>query len=298
MDKPLISVLIPVYNQEKYIASCLDSVIDQTFSSYQILVLNDGSSDGTAKILEKYRDNNKVRLFYKENEKSIAKARNYLLDRIDTPYFIFVDSDDIVSPFYLEMLYSSLVKDNADISCCGYMLVNNFSKNKKNPIRPICMDRKDAIREMILGSRGQYILWNKLIKSELVKDIRFYDLSYGEDFCFIFKKKKKEVKVSFFQNRLYFYRFFVNRFSKEQIDNKKLNYLNKMIEMEQDEKYRLDKDILTTWIYITAEYYWLIAQPTSKYKKEMLDLMTPRRKTRFKMKLNLPKKFIKIIFGY
>ena len=297
-DEVLISVLVPVYNQEKYIAKCLDSLIDQTFTfKYQILVLDDGSTDRTPKILKKYsRYGSFIKIFHKENEKSIAKARNYLLDKVDTKYFIFVDSDDIVSPLYLECLYAAIRKDNSDISCCGYVMIKQFSNNP-NLRRYLQLNRKDALHEMILGTRGQYILWNKLIKTNLIKNIRFYDLSYGEDFCFVFDVMQNNVKVSFIQNRLYFYRFFVNRIQKEKVDDKKKNYLNKMIEMEKDKKYSKDKDLLSSWIYVTASYYWLISGTEPSYRKFLLDAMRKRRTIYYSQSPDIPKKFLKMIFG-
>ena len=298
-DEVLISVLVPVYNQEKYIAKCLNSLIDQTFTlKYQILVLDDGSTDRTSKILKRYsRFGSLIKLFHKENEKSISKARNYLLDKVDTKYFAFVDSDDVVSKFYLEDLYAAIRKDNSDISCCGYTMVKAFSNNG-NLRNYLQLNRKDALNEMILGTRGQYILWNKLIKTELVSDIRFGGLSYGEDFCFIFDLMQKDVKVSFIQNRLYFYRFFVNRIKKEQVDDNKKKYLNKMMEMERDKKYKTDKDLLSCWIYVTASYYWIIASQDNDYREFLLDAMRKRRKLYYSKKVNVPRKFIKMIFGY
>ena len=297
-DEILISILVPVYNQEKYIAKCLNSLIDQTFVfKYQILILDDGSTDNTPKILKRYsRFGSFIKVFHKENEKSIAKARNYLLDKVDTKYFVFVDSDDIVSPYYLEDLYAALRKDNSDISCCGYVMVKQFSNNP-NLRGYIQLNRKDALHEMILGTRGQYILWNKLIKTELVKDIRFYNLSYGEDFCFIFDVMQKNVKVAFIQNRLYFYRFFVNRIKKERVDDKKKSYLNKMIEMEKDKKYSHDKALLSSWIYVTASYFWIISNSESSYRKFLLDAMRKRRKIYYSQNASIPKKFLKMIFG-
>ena len=260
MSNRFISVLVPVYNQEKYIQECLDSLLNQKYDNYEIVVLNDGSTDGTTEILKKYKDNPKIRLLYKENEKSISKSRNFLLKEIRGDYFIFVDSDDSVSPNYLSFLVEAMEKRNSDIACCNYSLVHVFGGNKEITGYQT-MVRKLAIKEMILGANGQYMLWNKLIKSELVKDLKFEETSFGEDFLFIFELMQKDVNVAFISNKLYAYRYFVNRRKKDVIDSNKRRFLSKLIEMEKNEKFsEEDRALAMTWVVATSMFYLTIAK--------------------------------------
>lgn len=292
----LVSVLVPVYNQEKYVKECLDSLLEQTYDNFEIVVLDDGSTDDTPNILKEYASNPKVRLLYKKNEKSIARARNFLLKEIRGDYFVFVDSDDSVSPSFLSLLVEAIEKRDSDIACCNYSLVHIFGTSKEVK-RYETMVRKYAIREMILGTRGQYILWNKLIKSELVKDMQFADMSFGEDFIFIFDLMQKDVKTAFISNQLYFYRYFVNRRKKNTIDISKKKFLNKMLEMEKDpNNYLEDKDLLSTWIVATSMYYLTIAKGI--YRLALKNYISKRKDKIGTLLKALPIRFVKMLLGY
>ena len=260
MNSKFISVLVPVYNQEKYIKECLDSLDNQTYDNYEVVVLNDGSTDGTAEVLKQYENNPKFRILFKENERSIAKSRNFLLNEIRGDFFIFVDSDDSVSPVFLSFLVEALERRNSDIACCNYSLVHVFGGNKEITGYQT-MVRKLAIKEMILGANGQYMLWNKLIRSDLVKDLKFEQTSFGEDFIFIFELMQKDVNVAFISNKLYAYRYFVNRRKKDVVDLNKRRFLSKLIEMERDERYsEEDRELARTWVVATSMFYLTIAK--------------------------------------
>ena len=165
MENKLISVLIPMYNSEKYILECISSIQSQTYNNFEIIVVDDGSSDNSNEIVRNLAINDsRIKLFKKENEKSLSIARNYLLSKISGEYFIFVDSDDVVSPLFLELLMKCSNETNSDISCCNFTIRNKgFSKSKKLK-KLYSYNRKEALLEMILGKDGHFMVWNKLIK--------------------------------------------------------------------------------------------------------------------------------------
>ncbi|MFC2268522.1 MAG: glycosyltransferase family 2 protein, partial [Capnocytophaga gingivalis] len=117
MNNPLISIIVPVYNGETYLARCLDSLLDQTYAPIEILVVNDGSQDRTAEILSQYEQYPQIKVFYQEN-KGLSGARNLGLKHFEGDFVCFVDSDDYVTPTYCEELYKALIDNNADISVC------------------------------------------------------------------------------------------------------------------------------------------------------------------------------------
>ena len=115
-----ISIIIPVYNGEKYIEKCLDSIKNQTFKDYEVLIINDGSKDNTKKLIEKYLNDKRFKLFNRTNH-GIGASRNFGLDESSGEYICFIDSDDYVDKKYLEKLYNKILKENLDIVVCNYI---------------------------------------------------------------------------------------------------------------------------------------------------------------------------------
>jgi len=116
----LISVIIPVYNVEPYLKKCLDSVVTQTYKEIEIILVDDGSTDGSGPICDEYAAQDKrIRVIHKRNG-GLSDARNVGLDRCSGRYVTFIDSDDYVASDYVERLYRILVEYNADIAVCDY----------------------------------------------------------------------------------------------------------------------------------------------------------------------------------
>lgn len=119
-DKIKVSVIIPVYNVEKYLKRCVDSVLNQSFRDYEILLINDGSTDGSWKIIKDYLGKYplQIKAYSKENG-GLSSARNYALDRVNGEYVTFLDSDDYLDSDYLERLYKAAKDNNSDMVCSG-----------------------------------------------------------------------------------------------------------------------------------------------------------------------------------
>ena len=114
--EPLITVIVPVYNVEKYINRCIESIINQTYKNLEILFVDDGTPDNSAKICQDYADkDSRITVLHKKNG-GLSDARNFALDVMKGEFVTFIDSDDYVSIYYIENLYNSLSKDNADMS--------------------------------------------------------------------------------------------------------------------------------------------------------------------------------------
>ena len=121
----MISVIIPVYNAEQYIKRCLNSVLNQTFNDYEIIMVNDGSTDGSLEILKKYESqNSKLKVITQKNLKAAA-ARNSGLKYASGEYIAFIDADDYVHNDYLRILYENMVHFKADVSTCGFYKSSN-----------------------------------------------------------------------------------------------------------------------------------------------------------------------------
>ena len=124
MNKIKIQIIVPLYNMENYISQTLNSLLVQTFSDFEVLCINDGSTDASLSILENYATKDqRINVFTKENG-GIADARNYGLSKVTAPYFAFLDSDDTVEPDMLEKLYQKAIESNADVKALS---LNNIS---------------------------------------------------------------------------------------------------------------------------------------------------------------------------
>lgn len=185
---PLISVIIPVYNVKGYIARCLESVVLQTYQNLEIVVIDDGSEDGSGNICESYKkQDTRIKVYHKTNG-GLSDARNFGLDRCRGEYVAFVDGDDVVAPDYIEYLYFLITKGRADISSCGIIPfiekepVNKLYK-KNQPLDIVCTE--DMLKRMAMQISTTHSACNKLFKASLWADIRFPDVLY-EDYAIIY----------------------------------------------------------------------------------------------------------------
>ena len=118
---PIISIIVPIYKTEKQLGRCIDSILSQTFTDFELILIDDGSPDRCPELCDDYeKQDNRIRVIHKKNEGQ-ARARNIGLDLAKGQYIGFVDSDDYIERDMYEKLYSALVKNNADLCICGYL---------------------------------------------------------------------------------------------------------------------------------------------------------------------------------
>lgn len=207
-DNALISIIVPVYKVEQYLPKCIDSLLVQTYDHFEVLLIDDGSPDNCPEICDRYAAQDaRVRVFHKQNGGQ-SSARNLGLDHSRGEYIAFVDSDDYVSPFYLERLYQRITADKTDFAVCGYQEVEQSVHD-----HPKTITRDDGVvgqeNAWYWETEGFYMLavalWNKLFKAELWKELRLVDGKYAEDsFAFTYYMKHAKT-VSIISEPLYFY---------------------------------------------------------------------------------------------
>lgn len=199
MVSPLVSILVPAYNVEKYVSQCLESIVNQTYRNLQIVVVDDGSTDATGKICDKYaEEDSRVEVFHVSNG-GVANARNILLSKIKGEYFLFIDSDDWIEQDTIEVLLNEMLNRNVDL--IGYDCVNSDASSKIDSSHTIEMvyDKDGFIHEYLKHNKINGALWNKLFKTSLVRKNRFReDISYGEDalFCWQLIKNINSVLIT------------------------------------------------------------------------------------------------------
>ena len=168
MEYPLISIIIPAYNSEKYIAHCLDSILAQTYPNTEIIIVNDGSKDGTADIIDRYAaEHDCITAIHQENG-GVTRARLNGVAHASGEYIGFVDSDDEIEPDMYELLVGNALKYDADISHCGYSMVfPSRSVPYHGSGALLWQDNQKGLCDLFEGSLVEPSLCNKLFAKEL-----------------------------------------------------------------------------------------------------------------------------------
>ncbi len=187
LSEEKITVIVAVYNIEKYLDNCIKSIINQNYKNLQILLIDDGSTDSSGEICDKYAKlDERIEVIHKKNG-GLADARNVGMSLAKGKYISFIDGDDYIYPTFYMNLYNLIVKYDADISECDFLRVNEddienieeiiLKENEKLKIRHEIIDNKEAVCELF-GTRLQpyvkkVVVWNKLYNSKVLSDIQF-----------------------------------------------------------------------------------------------------------------------------
>jgi len=205
---PKISVIVPVYNVEKYLSRCVESIIHQTYEDLEIILVDDGSTDRSGELCDEYeKRDGRIRVIHKENG-GISSARNIGLQYATGEYIGFVDSDDYIDPEMYMTLFDRIISESADIAICGISnsyAGNEFIKdNSEENLR--VMDNLTALKMMLEGKSITASPCTKLFRVALLDGLAFSeDIHYGEDalfFTYVFLSVKR---VIFTSKKLYCY---------------------------------------------------------------------------------------------
>lgn len=210
---PTISVIVPVYNVEKYLHCCVDSILAQTFTDIEVLLVDDGSTDGSGAICDEYaQKDSRVRVFHKANG-GVSSARNLGLDEAVGEYFLLCDSDDVIHPQLLAMAVSEIEQNELDCLIYGYSCVaeNITFEEVRKEIRKKetveLMNREQVLREILRGQRFRMLAWNKLYRAELWESIRYpVGRKYGDDTSVTYRLMDLCQKVGYVETPYYYYR--------------------------------------------------------------------------------------------
>lgn len=210
MWEELISVIVPIYNGEKYIARCIEGLLKQTYSKLEIILVNDGSTDETEVACQKYARKYSNIIYLFQSNAGAAAARNKGVDYANGKYISFVDCDDYISKDYFEQLWNLLVKTETQVACCSYMKGNQvdlkrFYRHKRRGKRKI-LDQTTALESLFYRKEIMGYPYCKLIERDLVTDLTFpLGIRLGEDFIFVYTLLQKCKSVSYIDAKMYFY---------------------------------------------------------------------------------------------
>jgi glycosyltransferase involved in cell wall biosynthesis len=216
VDKTLVSIIVPIYNVESYLEDCLQSIANQTYVNFEVILVNDGSTDNSNSIALNYANkDSRFKLFSKENG-GLSSARNFGLEQANGDYVYFIDSDDTVKPEFLEKLFNKAIKLNADFAFCLTSVYSeektDFIKDKyynTTPINPIFFDKSFDhlhIRDSLFAL--QVSAWNKIYKTSFLQKIKvkFPEGLCFEDNPFFFKCILNAERIAIVNEELYIYR--------------------------------------------------------------------------------------------
>lgn len=186
MENSLISIIIPVYNVEKYLHTCLDSVINQTYKNIEIICINDGSTDSSLKILNEYKQkDSRIKIIDIKNH-GVSFARNIGIQRSSGSFIVFIDSDDYINPEFCENSYNNQQKTNSDLVCGRKILLDSNGKEKRNWVSKRDISYYPMVEYDLFTQ--YHMVTDKLFKTKIIKENKIqFDtkLDYGEDSLFL-----------------------------------------------------------------------------------------------------------------
>ena len=205
-----ISIVVPVYNVEKYLGNCIESILNQTFKNFELILVDDGSTDNSGKICDIYeKKDSRIKVIHKNNG-GLSSARNAGLDIARGKYIGFVDSDDSIHPEMYEVLYNLIEKYKSDISCCNYKYtydISNQNHEELNLNEVIEMSNIESIEKLYDKDLGVKLVvaWNKLYHKRLFDKIRYKVGRLHEDEFMAHRILYNSKKITYVDNELYYY---------------------------------------------------------------------------------------------
>ena len=204
----LVSIVVPCYNAENYIDACIDSLLNQTYRNCEIIIINDGSTDATAEKCKKYIADN-INLINTKNN-GVSVSRNIGISKATGKYILFVDSDDIVSNYYVEKLVYAIEHKDVDLVTCRYTnKINLLDSIEDIKYEKMILKKDEYLNHMINNNLRNGYLWNKIFKCEVINKYNLHferNIGIWEDMYFVLQYLKKINNVYNIGNVLYYYR--------------------------------------------------------------------------------------------
>lgn len=236
------TIIIPVYNCEKYLKKTIESILDQTYKNYEIILIDDGSSDGSPKICDEYSEKyNNIKTIHKENE-GVSKARNIGLQNSKSDYVCFFDSDDYVEKNFLEYAEKIFAKYNTELLITGFFseveIENEISFDIINSDEKNYISKEEIKKDLIKlwDKHMLYNVWNKVYLVDIIKsnNLEFPDYNFGEDMEF--NKSYLSCITKIYNSEKPFYHYI-----KERENSLTAKYNEKLFDIRVNEYYEFNK---------------------------------------------------------
>lgn len=254
--KPLISIIVPVYNVEEFLEKCIDSILNQTFKNFELILINDGSTDNSGNICEKYsKKDDRIIVIHKKNG-GVSSARNVGLDLAQGEYIGFVDSDDFIEEDMYELLYTLITETKKDIANVGINFIYENIKVESSKYDKKIFNKYEAMENLLKYKfYGDYI-WTNLFKADLIKKFKFKNVYY-EDIDLMYQLIDKSNGIV-------------------TIGKQKYNYLQRENSITKSKKLKLLEDkflVCSKRGEFLKSYYPIIYQKIEKnFRKNLIDI--------------------------
>lgn len=296
----LISVIVPVYKVEKYLNQCVDSIINQTYTNLEIILVDDGSPDNCGKICDEYaKKDSRIKVIHKENG-GLSDARNIGTSMAMGEFLTYIDSDDNISLNYVEYLYDLIKKeDEIMFSACGVQVVRNpteISQITAINDKYVILNEKQAFENM-LYDKGLYLsAWGKLFKTEFIKKYKFPKGKVYEDTAVIYYWIYDAKKIAYGEGKCYFYINRENSISNQKNFNQnEMDYIentNKMLNFIISKYSELEKPVNRFYLYSNFRELRILLFSKIKNEDMEMNIWNNIKKTRMNVikDINIPKR--------
>lgn len=292
---PKISVIVPVYNTEDYLEECFDSISLQTYKNFEVIVVDDGSTDRSGDICDSYANKDKrFKIIHKINE-GVSIARNIALEKISGDYICFVDSDDTIEKDMLKSFLELIDEYQADIIFSD----REICKENTKITSPICLNQKQARENFFQQGLIRPSLWLGIFKSDLFKDIRFpSNIVHYEDYAVIARILGQINKVVVTGNRFYNYRIRIDSATHKLINNKMMSCLLINDYLSENNAYINKQERIDV---ISFFIFFLCSETFKNINSEYTNIVKNKIKTNFKeviysKSLSIKIKFIVLLY--
>lgn len=271
----MISIIIPVYNVNKYLVKCIESILAQSFQKFEIILIDDGSTDGSAEICDAYAAKyNNIKVIHKENG-GVSSARNMGLDICEGKFITFIDSDDWIHIDYLQTLRNLILDNSADIAICEYLRVDNENIVDEE-ISPNfeTLTKIDSFNKIYTEKYiNMIVVHGKLYRKNIFDNLRFPVGKIHEDEYMIHKILFKAEKIIYTDSKLLYYRHTPNSIMTSKFDEKQLHFIEAIEDrlnfcLANDLEFLIPK-IEDQYAYELMSNFYKVKASNIKYKKEI-----------------------------
>ena len=258
---PEISIIVPVYKVEKYLDRCVETILEQTFTDFELILIDDGSPDKCPEICDSWANKDpRIKVIHKENG-GAGQARNAGLDNASGKYIGFVDADDWLTKDMYEYLHALIIKEDADVAMCDFTRNPKELENDTLNEEITVLDFK-GIQDFfyrINGEASNYAIWNRLYKKEVLAGIHFLEGKITEDVMFIYEVTKNAKKMAVSNKKKYLYYENVLGVTKSKLSEKDFGLIeiwDEIVKREEESEYaywaQMNRKRATFTLYVKA----------------------------------------------
>ena len=269
---PIISIIVPIYNVGKYLPKCIESILNQTFKNFELILVNDGSTDNSGVVCDDYaKKDTRIKIIHKSNG-GVSSARNAGLYVAKGEYIGFVDPDDYIDKNMYEKLYRLCIDNNSDIAICRFNReINGKIQNKESTEEIIELNNMEAMNELFKGNLYRFSLCNKLFSKKCFNDVLFPEERIHEDLSTTYKLFDNSKKTVYINYCGYIYVRRENSILTSTYNEKRLQAFiawDEIIEFIDKNYYEIIEQVIATFTYWCVDNILYILNQVNNSKKK------------------------------